>query len=186
MTYGIKTCTALAIAVSVTLSANLSINLSSAQEVELTTTECGCDDASCGLKRIGLRKSSRVACPECACEDCLLEVKPSTEKKTCFKVEEKVICVPAVRMPWHKCNPPTTSKSKTIKVLKKETYECPTCSYKWSVAKTSEPASTADKTATVIEPATTKRKIQPLPPIIRASHSKLRLRKETDFTAPTK
>ena len=81
---------------------------------------------------------------------------------------------------------PTTSKSKTIKVLKKETYECPTCSYKWSVAKTSDPASTADKTATVIEPAKIKRKIQPLPPIIRASHSKLRLRKETDFTAPTK
>ena len=182
MTYGIKICTALAFAFAVTLSTNLS----TAQEVEVSTTECGCDDASCGLKRIGLRKSSRVACPECACEDCLLEVKPSTEKKTCFKVEEKVICVPAVRMPWHKCNPPTTSKSKTIKVLKKETYECPPSSYKWSVSKTSAPASTADKTATVIEPAKIKRKIQPLPPIIRASHSKLRLRKETDFTAPTK
>lgn len=182
MTYGIKFCIGLAITATVILGTNLS----TAQEVEPTASDCGCDDANCRLKRIGLRKSSRVACPECACEDCLLEIKPSTEKKTCFKVEEKVICVPAVRMPWNKCDPPTTSKSKTIKVLKKETYECPTCSYKWSVAKTSEPASNADKTTTVTEPATIKRKIQPLPPIIRASHSKLRLRKETDFTAPTK
>ena len=186
MNYGTKLCTALAIAATVLLGTNFS----NAQEVALTTAECECGDANCdanrSVKKIRLRKSSRMACPECDCEVCTLEVKSVTEKKNCFKVEEKVICVPAVRMPWNKCNPPTTSKTKTVKVLKKESYECPACSYKWSVAKAVDPISTTEKTATAIEPRSLNKSLNPLPPIIRASHTKLRLRKGTDFTAPTK
>ena len=108
------------------------------------------------------------------------------EKKTCFKVEEKVICVPAVRMPWHKCNPPTTSKTKTIKVLKKESYESPACSYKWSIAKAGESKPTATKTATDAQTTIASTASKPMPPIVRASNLKLRLRKGTDFTAPAK
>lgn len=182
MKYGIELCTALAITATVVLGSNLSF----AQEIEPTKTVCGCDDANCSLKRTGLRKSSRMACSNCNCEVCLLETKSITEKKTCFKVEEKVICVPAVRMPWHKCNPPTTSKTKTITVLKKESYEAPACSYKWSVAKADEPSSTAANTATDIEPAAANKTVKPMPPIIRASHPKRWLRKGTDFTTPTK
>lgn len=182
MKYGTKLCTALTIAATVILGTNIS----NAQEVAPSIVECGCGDANCGVKRIGLRKSSRMACPECDCEVCTLEVKSVKEKKTCFKVEEKVICVPAVRMPWDKCNPPTTSKAKTVKVLKKESYECPASSYKWTVAKTAEPTTTTTKTTTVVEPATANKILKPLPPITRASHPKLRLRKEADFTAPAK
>lgn len=182
MKYGTKLCTALAIAATVILGTNFS----NAQEVALTTAECECGDANCSVKKIRLRKSPRMACPECDCEVCTLEVKSVKKKKTCFKVEEKVICVPAVRMPWNKCNPPITSKAKTVKVLKKESYECPACSYKWTVAKTAEPTTTTTKTTTVVEPATANKILKPLPPIIRASHSKLRLRKEADFTAPAK
>ena len=182
MKYGIKILAALTITVSVILGTNLC----SAQEIAPTVTECGCDNANCGLKKIGLRNSSRGACSDCDCEVCLLETKAIKEKKTCFKVEEKVICVPAVRMPWHKCNPPTTSKTKTFKVLKKESYKSPACSYKWSIAKAGESEPTATKTATDNQTTVASTASKPMPPIVRASNLKLRLRKGTDFTAPAK
>lgn len=157
MKFGIELCTALAITASVILGSNLGL----AQEIEPATTKCGC-------------------------EVCLLETKTIKEKKTCFKVEEKVICVPAIRMPWHKCNPPTTSKTKTIKVLKKESYESPASSYKWSVAKAGETEPTATKTATDNKPMVANSAGKPMSPVVRASKLKLRLRKGTDFAAPAK
>ena len=111
------------------------------------------------------------------CDGCTLEVKAVTEKKTCFKVEEKVICVPAVRMPWHKCDPPKTSKTKTIRVLKKETYERPSSSYEWTVAKAAKPVSIARKALTENKQNTESMPLTPQPPVLRASAPKLRFRK---------
>jgi hypothetical protein len=55
------------------------------------------------------------------------------EKKTCFKIEQKLVCVPKVRLPWKKDCPPGISKTRTVTVLKKHSYECEQCGYKWSV-----------------------------------------------------
>lgn len=130
-----------------------------------TTTlpaDCGCQSSSCqssncqsGIcqtcskpkKRCGCCGKVRrpKKCPKCECDFCLLELEHGTEERTCFKTEQKLICVPPVRMPWMKCCPPGTSKTKTVKVLKKHTYECPTCSYKWTVQ---EPAVAATSTTT--------------------------------------
>ena len=105
--------------------------------------QCGKRCGSCGK----LRRSKK--CPQCECDFCLLELDHGTEERTCFKTEQKLVCVPPVRMPWMKCCPPGTSKTKTVKVLKKHIYECPTCSYKWTVQ---EPAVAATTTTTRSEP----------------------------------
>ena len=105
-----------------------------------------CSNGKCGKRCGSCRKPRRPKkCPKCECDFCLLELDHGIEEKTCFKTEQKLVCVPPVRMPWMKCCPPGTSKTKTVKVLKKHTYECPTCSYKWTVQ---EPAVVASTTTT--------------------------------------
>ena len=50
--------------------------------------------------------------------------------------------------------PPGISKTKTITVLKKHTYECPSCSYKWTVQEPMVPESQSVESA-VAEPTDT-------------------------------
>ena len=71
--------------------------------------------------------------PTAPCQYCTLESKKVKEDKTRFQVEQKEVCVPAVRLPWMKCNPPKRSRVRTVNVLKKEKYKGETCEYKWSV-----------------------------------------------------
>ena len=71
--------------------------------------------------------------PQCDCQYCELKTKKVEEDKTCFKVEQKEVCVPAVRLPWKKCCPPKRSRVRTVNVLKKDKYKSETCEYKWSV-----------------------------------------------------
>ena len=72
-----------------------------------------------------------ATCPQCNAS-CQLEIKQGKEKKSCFKTECKTICIPKVRFPWQKCCEPRCAKAKTVKVLKKHSYECPKCEYKWT------------------------------------------------------
>jgi len=85
-------------------------------------SSCGCAAAP-----------AKVACPQCDCQFCELDVKKGEVEKTCFKTEQKEICIPAIRYPWKKCCPPKRSKVRTVNVLKKHKYKCPECQYKWSV-----------------------------------------------------
>ena len=93
-----------------------------------SATSCGCK-SSCGCKKSCLKKAS----PQCDCQYCELDVKKGEVAKSSFKVEQKEVCVPAVRLPWKKNCPPTKSKVRTINVLKKHKYKVPKCEYKWSV-----------------------------------------------------
>ena len=99
--------------------------------------DCGCQECTdhscrrCRSRSCGQRRKScgRKKCPEC--ENCSLEVKESEVEKTCFQTEQKVVCIPKVRLPWQKCCPPT-SRSRVVTVLKTHKYKCPSCSYQWS------------------------------------------------------
>jgi hypothetical protein len=71
--------------------------------------------------------------PQCDCQYCELKTKKVEVDKTCFKVEQKEVCVPAVRLPWKKCCPPKKSRVRTVNVLKTDKYKDETCEYKWSV-----------------------------------------------------
>lgn len=173
MKNGLKIFAALSMVFSTMIGTNVAINHVAGQ----TVTQCGCNDASCrggcALGRHRLKRPCRqcrgdcgsVECPSCENEICRLELDQSKVKKTCFKVEQKPICVPPVRFPWQKDCPPGTSKTKLIKVLSTHTYECPSCSYKWKLQECAplEPAAPPQSEPTPADPAETS--AIPAPPI---------------------
>ena len=70
-------------------------------------------------------------CPQCKEICCSLEIKEKEVEKTCFKTEQKIVCIPRVRLPWQKCCP-QKSKSRTVNVLTTHKYQCKACNYVWS------------------------------------------------------
>ena len=106
---------------------------------------CDCGKTSCLKSRPKLlrcgsckRTGGCVQCPQCDADVCKLDVKESKSEKSCFKVKTETICIPKVRLPWQKCCPPMTSKTKVVKRLSTHKYECPSCDYKWSVQEKKE------------------------------------------------
>jgi len=77
----------------------------------------------------------KVTAPQTCEEGCTLEIKEEKEKKTCFKTEEKTICIPPVQLPFPRFCKPLLAKTKTIKVLKEDTYESPITKYTWKKPK---------------------------------------------------
>ena len=86
------------------------------------------------------------SCDHCPCYPTIEEV---TVKKPCFEVECEQICVPKVRLPWpffgrhlskvkgcdclRGCSGTQCGHTKTIRVLKVESYECIECQCNWDV-----------------------------------------------------
>ena len=152
---------------------NVAINHVAARMV----TQCGCGDTNCNgdcaRGRLGQKKACQscntdcrcVQCPRCEGDICRLELDRSAVNKTCFKVEQKTICVPPVRLPWKKC-PPGTSKTKRVKVLSLHTYECPNCAYKWKLQELETP-----QNPNPAEPE--KSSAVPVPPIYEVYYPKL-------------
>ena len=89
------------------------------------------------------RTKSCRKCHKCLNDVCTLEVEKGKEKKTCYETEQKIVCIPKVRLPWQNCNPdnpaPTCSETRTVTVLKKKKYECDVCKYSWKVVEPAVP-----------------------------------------------
>lgn len=112
-------------------------------------TACGCGDSGCrGGCRVKRARKVRApltrSCPQCDCDFCELKVSKTKEKKKCFEVKQKEVCIPPVRLPWKKCCPPTKAKVRVVNVLKSKTYECPGCKYEWKVYEPEVPKAAAD------------------------------------------
>jgi hypothetical protein len=86
-------------------------------------------------------KHGGVHCPRCH-EPCYATVTKGTETKHCWNVEYKTICIPKVTFPWEvhgkgkaggkDCAVPAKcGRTKTVRVLVKEEYECSVCKYSW-------------------------------------------------------
>ena len=120
------------------------------------TTPCGCEAVECETcvdstpctKKRGCRckrcrkPRKKISCPSCAveCDTCTLKLDHYEEDKTCFKTEQKIICIPPVRFPWEECCPPgRTNKTRAVNVLKVHKYKCKSCGYKWELDKLPEP-----------------------------------------------
>ncbi|TWU26474.1 hypothetical protein Pla52o_03270 [Novipirellula galeiformis] len=78
-------------------------------------------------------------CPACD-HSCQFSVDVVDEKKTCFEVESKVICIPRVVFPWQKGNCDAVvrnngARTRRVCVLKTKEYKCPRCEYSWSAEK---------------------------------------------------
>jgi hypothetical protein len=84
----------------------------------------------------------RVHCPQCS-EPCYPTVSKDMEKKHCWCVETKTICIPKIRFPWEHssdccdskdgCPPPKCGRTKCVRLLVKKEYECPVCKYNFDV-----------------------------------------------------
>ena len=111
-------------------------------------TACGCGESgcrSCKLKRVRkVRTPLTRSCPQCDCDFCELKVSKTKDKKKCFEVKQKEVCIPPVRLPWKKCCPPTKAKVRVVNVLKSKTYECPGCKYEWKVHEPEVPKSASE------------------------------------------
>lgn len=113
--------------------------------------QCGCQQQGCstcsqcqrgGCRARGGKSCGRQRCPKCECEDCVLVAAPAEVTKVCFQTEQKLVCIPKVRLPWQQCCPPTRAKSRVVNTLKLHAYQCPTCSYTWTdKVPASQPAS---------------------------------------------
>ena len=107
-----------------------SINQSTVEATQPTVYQ-DCDSGlGCGCKRQRTKRCCR--CPKCQTDVCKLKVEKTKEKRTCFKTEQKIICIPTIRLPWQKCQP-QCAKTRTVTVLKKHKYECPKCKYTWEL-----------------------------------------------------
>ena len=94
------------------------------------------------------------ACPQCHYV-CKLEAKRSEEEKSCFEVEEKVVCIPRVVFPWQKKRDPCAHNGARIRkicVLKTDSYKCPVCKYTWTAEKRLPCAPVAAPPAMAAEP----------------------------------
>ncbi len=123
--------------------------------------QCGQQNCSCCQSRARARRMRCRRCPKCQNDFCQLKMEVGKEKKTCYQVEQKLVCIPAIRLPWKNCQP-TCSRTRTVKVLKTHTYECSKCNYTWSVCEPEEqdpgssnlsPGSSATGDQQIMQPA---------------------------------
>ena len=98
---------------------------------------CGCRrrgcQGGCGVAPVATQKFQ-----SCEGDFCKLSIKKGKEKKKCFKTEQETICIPAVRLPWQDCCPPSKSRTRLVTRLKTDKQEVDSCSYKWKVEETND------------------------------------------------
>lgn len=83
----------------------------------------------------GTAVADQFGCPACrSCGGaCVLRVSPVVEEETCYEVECKDVCIPAIRFPWDSCRKPKCGRVRQVAVLKKEGRETKGCQYEWIV-----------------------------------------------------
>ena len=87
-----------------------------------------------GLSAIAIAGHRHDRCPDCGNALCVPSFEPVKEKKHCWQVECKKICIPHIRLPWQSCcELPKCGWVRNVKVLKKVEYECEKCGCKWDV-----------------------------------------------------
>ena len=95
-------------------------------------------------------------CPKCQNDVCVLSAECVKDKRTCFEVEQKLICIPKVSLPWRRCEKPCQggcaancrhkcAKTKVVKILKTKVYECDVCKYSWKVYEPQEANTTTQQ-----------------------------------------
>lgn len=136
--------------------------------------QCNCGQSDCRSCCTGRGNRCRPKCRKCPkCENdlCQLHAECVNEQRLGFEVEQRIVCIPEISLPWRKCQQPCNGdccsrcrklcgKSKVVKVLIPRVYECPTCKYSWRVFEPELPtgttgedaaAGTTDETDSVIE-----------------------------------
>ena len=125
------------------------------QQPVYEASPCECGQSDCvGCRGRLLRRGRRSCdrCPNCNAEVCISESKIDKEERSCWKTEQKVICVPKVRFPWQKCDGPLCGQTRTITLLKKHKYECEVCKHEWKILKPELPKTPEESKSSAIPP----------------------------------
>lgn len=96
----------------------------------LLSFSLGVSSANAGF--FGCLKPS--GCGSYTCEySCKPTIKEEKVEKDCFDFDEKVICVPPVKLPWHTCcDPGVCGGVRAVRKLTKKKVECGTqCVWEW-------------------------------------------------------
>lgn len=112
--------------------------------------------AACLALVLSITSLASAAAPECQfgchaleCRQCCPKVGTETEKKKCWEVERKEICIPPVRFPWTRCGQLGCGRVRAISVLvRKEAGTVERCKYEWKVEGCA-PCTTAEGAASV-------------------------------------
>lgn len=85
------------------------------------------------ISYFGSASAGQFGCPSCqSCGGaCVLQVEQVDDEETCYEVECKEICIPAVRFPWESCRIAKCGRTRIVSKLKEETRETKACEYKW-------------------------------------------------------
>ncbi len=77
--------------------------------------------------------ASEFGCPCCqSCGGtCVLKAEQVEEDETCYDVECKEVCIPAVRFPWETCRTPKCGRVRLVTKLKEDKRKTTTCKYEW-------------------------------------------------------
>ena len=135
-----KTLTTCIITAAILLAADVSLWTPTAVAAPQAGGSCRKHACRCGKCNLCRSKTTCPQCNECFCppeEYCELEVSTEMEERTCFELDYKTICIPKIVPPWKNrgCCPPQCAKTRSVKILKTKTYECPVCKYEWQVRK---------------------------------------------------
>ena len=78
-------------------------------------------------------KAVSLSCHSCGQKVCCPEVKPAKETRQCWEVEQKEVCIPAVRFPWMDCGQFRCGRVRKVNVLVEKDYEVDVCDYQWKI-----------------------------------------------------
>ncbi|MEM6469942.1 MAG: hypothetical protein AAF802_10345 [Planctomycetota bacterium] len=134
-------------------------------------------------------------CPICD-HHCELTVDETEEKRTCYEIETKIICIPRVVFPWqkkkHACSSCSScdgagctscvhngAKLRRVCVAKPKEYKCPACKFTWKAEKNASCCEMVNEEAEpVVAKVQTSQKgdtfIRLLPPIVIPTGSQLK------------
>jgi len=62
---------------------------------------------------------------------CCVTMEMQKVTKSCWEIEHREVCIPAIRFPWSKCCEPRCGRVRTVHVLKKKEWECQQPKYVW-------------------------------------------------------
>ena len=79
--------------------------------------------------------AGQFGCPTCqSCGGaCVLKAEVVTEDETCYDVECKDVCIPAIRFPWDSCREPKCGRVRRVATLKTDSRETKACKYEWVI-----------------------------------------------------
>lgn len=119
--------------------------------------------------------AGEFGCPCCqSCGGaCVLKVEQVEEEETCYEVECKEVCIPAVRFPWDRCRTPKCGRVRVVSKLKEDKTTKTACKYEWvlTCSRCGRPAAAIETKDACMKPADRTPPAPSMPPMPPAANA---------------